>query len=656
MLATSRPDLLDRRPDWCEQDCCTRLRLHPLTGEQSVLVAENALGALDESTRRVVADAAEGNPLFVEQMLSMLIDNGLLVRRDGRWTPARSLAAIEVPPTIHALVAARIDRLPAAERSALEPAAVIGRVFYREAIEGLDGGAPADVDRRLGALIRKEYIEPERSTLVMGDSFQFVHGLIQDAAYRGLLKRRRADLHEAFAGWVLEIVGDRLAEYEEIVGHHLEHAGRYLAELGTADDRTRALGRRAAELLGSAGRRALARGDMSAAAGLLRRAREALAADDPGRLGLVFDLTEVLVEQGEFAEAELLLDESAALSAAGGDVLRETEVRLARLVVSFAVAPASWGDDARHEIEQAISTFSRIGHEVGIAKGWRLLGTVHGARCRYAEAEHAVEQTILHARAAGDALLELRNHAPYAFIALAGPMPVPHAIERCRSLIEDVHGDRRTEGVILCALSQLEAMRGGFDEARAGYRRARQVLAELGVRVLAASVSLNAGPVEMLAGDPAAAERELRRDALALEAMGERYLFPCVVAFLSHAVLEQGRLEEAGELALRCADLSAPDDIEAQNLWRRVWARVLASTGRGDEAERFATAAIEFAERTDSPVMQADSLADLAAVLLLQGRRDAADEASAAAVALYRAKGSTVAADRLRARAAAKPG
>jgi ATP/maltotriose-dependent transcriptional regulator MalT len=387
---------------------------------------------------------------------------------------------------------------------------------------------------------------------------------------------------------------------------------------------------------------------MHAAAGLLRRGRDTLPADDPARLELVLDLTEVLVEVGDFATAEQILADSWDEALRADDGLRQSEIRLARLLVRYTTDPHGRGDEVLVETERAIAVFEQLDHHVGIAKAWRLVAVVHGSSCRYGEAEHAVGQTILHARAAGDALLEMRNYPAYALIALSGPTPATEAIARCHGLIHDAGGDRRTEGIVLCALAQLQAMEGRFDDARGSYRRAQELLDELGSRVLAASTSLNSGPVEILAGDPAAAERELRRDYELLAGMGERYFLPSVIAFLARAVLEQGRVAEAEELATRCAEMSPLDDLESQAVWRGVRARALVRRGEAVEAERLAREAIEISERTDSPGMRADALIDLAQVLRDSGRRSQADAAAAAALALYEAKGNRVSAGSVR--------
>ena len=656
IVATARPELLERHPDWGDGTGHGRVRIEPLPPELAVAVAENALGAsLDPAVRRRIAETSEGNPLFVEQMLSMLIDRGLLVHSGDRFIATADLGAIEMPTTIQALLSARVDRLEPEERAVIEPGAVIGRSFYRDAVERMVETSAADVDAQIGALIRREYIERERAMLTFGDSFRFGHALIRDAVYNGLLKRRRADMHERFGDWLLRMVGERLAEYDEIIGHHLEQAHRYRAELGEVDAATAELGRRASGLLATAGRRALARGDGPSAAGLLRRARGALAADDPGRLDLVFDLTEALVDSGLLDEAGGMLEESERLAASLGDPLRTAESRLARLVVRFSAGEDWYDDTARAEIEQAIALFSQHGHEIGVARGWRLLGDVHGAACRYAQAEHAVEETITHARAAGNLLVERRNLAPLSFIALAGPAPVPQALERCREVFERAAGDRRTQGTILCALSQLQAMAGRFDEARESYRTARALLGEVGAVTLAASVSLNSGPVEMLAGDPAAAEAELRPDAETLTEMGERYLLPCVLGHLGLALLAQNRMDEADVVAANCRDMAAADDIEAQSIWRRVRAGVLGASGMTGPAIELGLEAVSVTDQSDGKALRGDALADLAALLADAGRDREATQVAQAALALYRAKASRASIERLYDRRLLKP-
>ena len=179
--------------------------------------------------------------------------------------------AVAVPPTIQALLAARLDQLDPAERVVLERGSVEGRVFHRGAVQALSPDE-AQLVGPLTALVRRELLRPDRPQFPGEDAFRFRHLLIRDAAYDALPKATRAELHERFATWIAERGAD-LVELDEIVGYHLERAYRYRVELGPADEAALALSERAAERLAAAGTKAAARGDMRAATvSLLARA------------------------------------------------------------------------------------------------------------------------------------------------------------------------------------------------------------------------------------------------------------------------------------------------------------------------------------------------------------------------------------------------
>src|SRR5919109_1363767 len=274
LLCPSRPDLLERRPEWAEGPSARRLPLAPLSETETERIVENLVGQVEiaPEVRRRIVEASEGNPLFAEQLLSMLVDGGYLRLEDGRWRSDGALSELEMPPTIQALLAARLDHLAPEERAVVEPGSVIGLAFPQAAVEELVWEAlRGRVAELLGTLSRKQFVRPQPGDEL---AYRFGHLLIRDATYQGLLKRTRAKLHEQFVDWADRVNRERnrAAEYEEILGYHLEQAYRYLAELGPLDDHGRELGRRAAERLASAGRSAFGRGDMTAAAGLLDRA------------------------------------------------------------------------------------------------------------------------------------------------------------------------------------------------------------------------------------------------------------------------------------------------------------------------------------------------------------------------------------------------
>jgi tetratricopeptide (TPR) repeat protein len=234
-----------------------------------------------------------------------------------------------------------------------------------------------------------------------------------------------------------------------------------------------------------------------------------------------------------------------------------------------------------------------------------------------------------------------------------GRTPVPVALAECERILEEARGDRRAEGLVLGSLARLYALDGDFERARDAYRRARAVLEDLGTNVLAASLSLDSHAVELLAGDPAAAERELRRDYDALDRMGEKYLLSTVAGLLAQALCAQGRYEEANTMCMFTASVAAEDDAQSQALWRSVRAKVLARrNGSGDQAVELAREAVEILSATDAIVWQADALVDLAEALAATGEPAAAGRALDEATELYELKGSSVAARRARSRAA----
>jgi predicted ATPase len=218
LLCTARPDLRETRPDWGE--VATMVTLEPLTKEQSEQLISNLLGragvAGDVRTR--ITEAAEGNPLFVEEMLRMLIDDGLLVRDNGHWQTHGDLAMVSVPGTIQALLSARLERLDREERGVIQRASVVGKVFWWGAVAELSPSEDrSHVGPRLQSLLRKELVLPDISRFAGEDAFRFSHILVRDAAYESMPKSIRADLHERFVTWLERKAGDRIPEYEEIL-------------------------------------------------------------------------------------------------------------------------------------------------------------------------------------------------------------------------------------------------------------------------------------------------------------------------------------------------------------------------------------------------------------------------------------------------------
>lgn len=653
LVCLARPEFLEMRPGWGERTQGLRIVLEPLTEADVGRVVEQLLGdaGVDDAVRARVAAASEGNPLFVEQLLEMMIEEGLLRREGETWVAAGDLSTVSMPPSIHALLAARLESLGPEEREVIDAASVIGQVFHRGAVRELVSDAVRErVPALLEALEGKRLVKPVPTEVASERTYRFGHILIRDAAYRGLLKRSRAVLHERFVAWADRVNrdADRAVEYEEILGYHLEQAQRCLVELGPLDEHGRALGIRAAARLSSAGGRAFSRGDMPAAANLLRRAVALQPDGAEDRLRLVPDLAEALMAIGEFAWAETFLDEAIELAPAAGDRGLAASARLLRIRVrSHSAAPEEWTEQLVADAARGVPLLESSGDHVELARAFRMLAWAYGTACRYGDAGEAASQAMEHATMGGDDRQRLHAASQYAIAALYGPMPVPEAIDRCTEIVADAVEDRRTQGLVMSMLSGLRAMHGDFDVARSLYGEARLMLSELGRSVAAASTSQQSCTVEMLAGDPAAAERELRRDFEVLAEMGERYFRSTAAGELARAVYAQGRYAEAEELTRLAEELAADDDLTSQALWRAVRAKALARKGLAREAEALGREALALLGATDALVLQADALQDLAEVASIGGTTDPREHLEEA-LALLERKDDVVSVERVR--------
>jgi ATP/maltotriose-dependent transcriptional regulator MalT len=226
---------------------------------------------------------------------------------------------------------------------------------------------------------------------------------------------------------------------------------------------------------------------------------------------------------------------------------------------------------------------------------------------------------------------------------------VSEVLARCEALLEQVSGDRKAEAVIDGALAQLHAMQGRFDRARELYRRGAEMLHDLGPSVTASSWSIESSRVEMLAGDPAAAVRELRRDHDALEGLGERYFRSTIAALLAQALVALQENAEGVRFARIAHELADDDDTLTQVLWRSALAIVRAREGADDEAEALAREAIALAAATVDLDLQADAHVDCAEVLGIAGRRDESGPLLREALDRYERKEDLVSAERVRA-------
>jgi class 3 adenylate cyclase/tetratricopeptide (TPR) repeat protein len=644
LVCMARPELLEIRPGWGGgRRNATTIFLESLSDPESEKLINNLLGeaAMPAEVSGRIRDAAAGNPLFVEEMISMLIDDGLLRCEEGGHVTAADFSRARVPPTIQVLLASRLDQLSADERRVLERGAVEGNVFHRGALEELSASEEQDgVARCLTALVRKYLIRSHRASFDGEDAFCFRHPLIREATYEALPKQVRGELHEGYAAWL----DQRPGEYEELLGYHLEQAFRYRRELGRVDERAQRLAAGAAAHLIAAGRRALAREDVFAGANLLGRSASLLATDDPTRDGVLLELGGALVCAGDFDLADAVLIEAIEAGRRSGDRRLELRSVLERAFLWTLTDPEWSVDDLRRVSEHVLAELEGMGDDLGVAKAWRRIADSHWMMYRWRDQERALGRAILYSERAGDAREATWARMRLAMALYYGPRPVPEAIRRCRQVLQETVENPVVRPAFLVSLGGLHAMCGRFDEARRLLGQGRSLFEELGLKVWVAGMSLLSADVELLAGDAEAAERDLRAAYEALERMGERGLLSAVAAQLGRALCAQERYDEAERFAQVSQELARSDDVAAQMLWRTTRAKVLARRQHLEEAESLARQAHEITEKTDALNSQGLSLTTLAEVLLLAGREKDAAPLLGRALKLFELKGNVVAA------------
>ena len=360
--------------------------------------------------------AAEGNPLFLEQLVAMRADD----------------PGVRTPPTIQALLAARIDALPVRERRVIEAASIEGRGFHRGAVRALVD-QKRSVDAALASLVDRELIRPDRSELPDETGYRFTHILVRDAAYDLLPKRRRADLHVAYADWLARTRRPPGSAADEIVGYHLEQAYEYRSQLGrVGDDRHRELAARASGHLSDAGRRALSAGDRGGASNLLERAVALRTKTDPDRAALLIDVGGVHREQGRFREAEAVLREARALAidTATGRSRRGPRSRgCCRASRSIRMPWRGSCAGRRLGLEQALEA---AGDHAGLAQLWHVRALLWWIKAQSGEAERAWRRAADEALQAGDERMladavgwEASSDGPRADAGRNGDRPLP---------------------------------------------------------------------------------------------------------------------------------------------------------------------------------------------------------------------------------------
>jgi class 3 adenylate cyclase len=586
LVCMARPELLERRPSWPSP-----LRLEPLQPDE----ADDLIGhSLPEGLRGRISRTAGGNPLFITEMVALAAEG----------------AELEVPPTLKALLAARLDQLDPQERAVLERGAVEGEIFHRGAVQALAPGEP-EVLPRLAALVRHELIRADRPQFPGEDAFRFRHLLIRDAAYEALPKARRADLHSRLADWFEE--KQALVELDEVAGYHLEQAARYEAELGRSNP---ALALRAGDRLLASARRAADRDDGRAALALYERSLELTR---PFRSDVHAELDLAGQFQHEPLRAAAICEDAAVRAAAAGD---ETGAALARAMALFHRGFS--GDDVSADDLEALLLDLRprleaIDDHAGLAHVWHALGFgVANGKGRVDDWTTAAEEAYRHNRLAGRAT---RPSGDLGITLIQGSLPADDALERLdRHLAES-----SPTWWLLLTRAWLLAMLERGEEVERTVEAARAILRE--PETVGFGDWLYA-EIASLFGDYEEASRRLRLVCDWLEETEQVAFLVTYFARLGRSLCVMGRFDEAGRYANRAQELletlGASDD-EPSFFVTEVAARVCAARGELAEAERLARKAVAESEDLDSLSDQSYALWDLAEVLAAAERFDEAE-------------------------------
>jgi tetratricopeptide (TPR) repeat protein len=637
IACTARPEIFEARPHWSRTGV---IELEPL-GEEDAATLIDALLAdsdLSPTVRERIRERAEGNPLFVEQMLSLASENGE--------------AETAVPATIQALLAARLDHLPGDERAVLVRGSVEGRLFHRGAVSGLLPEADRDeVPSRLLALARKNFLRPDESLFPGDDAFRFVHALVRDAAYEAAPKELRAELHERFAAWLEDRAADRRSELAEIIGYHLEQSYLYRRALG---EEAEALASQAGARLANAGERALARGDVAAAAKLLQRAAHLLPETDPRRLELAIPLSQALTDAGQPLEGANVLADAQDLARLEGLDRLEALLALHRSGVDANLDPNVDWDQIVEQARAAVARFGPEDHAV-LAAAWERISDAEWVRGNLEAARGAAEKAFLYNGRLGDVRRQADAEARIGASGYFGSEHINDVIAHAEESLAwaRAHGVLSHQGMALSALGTLAMEQRRFEEARALRERGWEMLRELGLLLmLAAHRSAVGGLPGLRVAELDELVERLRESYEALSVAGDKGSMSTVAANLATALYERGEHEEAERFSIVSEEAGSADDVVTQVGWRTARAMLVARRGQTEEGEALARDALSRALASEYFESMAEAYLSLGEVLKLDGRPEEARAAFEAALDILEQKGFELSADAARAKLA----
>jgi class 3 adenylate cyclase/DNA-binding SARP family transcriptional activator len=626
VICTARSELLEQCPGWSGGKLnATTMLLEALPPTDCGLLLDQLGNGLPDALRTQVIRASEGNPLFLEEMAAF----------------ARERAAVAVPPTILALLVARLEQLPDTERELLEHAAIEGGVFHHRALTHLLRDSPVTaVGSGLTALVRKDVIRPHPSTLAGDEAFRFRHLLIRDAAYDSIPKVTRADLHERFATW-LENDARELPDLDEIAGWHLERAISYQHEVRRDQDTT--LARRAAHRLHAAGQRATRRGDPQSATNLLKRAYALVDDDQPFRARIGVELAEALIEGDDLARVDELLSDA--------ESLPETAAlaTLTRLEWLWIARPREASATLRSVLPNLFEQLSDQHDERGLARAHLLALGPHWSECKASATAEQALTAARHAEKAGDMGIRARALQWQCAALIYGPAG-PDTIRRELHAIEsDQSSGPSLQAAVALAQAFVAQLDDNLTDARALTDRARTEFSAIGNHALVAGCDQFLGAWELRAGNASEARELLLAADAALEKAGDRGHRSTTLAELAQAHEAMGDHALARSALDLSEKLGDADDVVNRVTIDLVRAELALADGDPHGAERRARTAVDHAAKTDFVGLHAAACLELARVLAALGREDEAATSAGRAMELYRMKSDRVGAQQVQA-------
>ena len=607
IVCLARPELLETRPGWGGGRVrSTAIELEPLSEEESELLVEKLLaqlagtsGAVPATFPRDALERTEGNPLFVEETIRMLVESG-----------SGNGASDRVPDTLQALIAARIDHLPPAAKTLLQRGSVVGRVFWKGALEHLSPDVEG-IDALLDDLSQREFLLREPRSSISGETaYRFKHLLIREVAYTGMAKLARAQYHARFAEWLADRTGEELVE---IRAYHLDQAVEFLTELeGAAPEE---LAHETAETLVKAAKRAIAREAYVHARTLGLRALELrptlsaryIAARAAWRLQ---DFATIQVEMEKVREQARELDEpvteALALTALGEAALkRDGDPIGAKALVDDALEILTNEDDPVARFD-ALSVRATIG-------SW------HGN----------MDEVVLYMEKAYALAMDAgrKDLQTIAAQVLAQTHIVRLELEEAELLLTRAlelageSGSVRARVGATLSYGWFLAVKGELDAAETVYEEVRQTATELGVEPFIVIALIRLGGIAWRRGDYKRAEKLYREGLRITSTRGDRGILPDLQASLAEALAAQGKVDEAERLALDAQAATRPDDPHLGVLITATIAAVRAAQGRDEEAEELYRAALA-GTTNDFAVVELEVLERLVSFYRERGRDD----------------------------------